>query len=459
MNGHEFTEFWPQNHASSLFYHNNNNLNMPFGDSQQGSQIRSNGEGEMPSMDNSHGHTQNNSFLSPETIFNGHNDQQQNHFNSFQMMGMDAASSAAQLLAGIQHHNLSHFQHSALPPSFMQLNLHAAAAACAKEYNEPDQHRQSPVAMFDLDHQANTSGRNQVRQDLDRLLNQSRETANLPEISEMTHMQTAVEHQNIQGIQNNISAGIQQNLQPPASESTTSAADNLLSPLFPLNPFESRPPLVNQIDLMLNNMSQPQHQGAIHELDHGFGPKDVMNDKEMMRNHEKMFMERKKIKEENLQREKLMTKDSRNNSPPVCQVCLSGPSNGLHFGAPRTCAACAAFFRRTISDQKKYICKRPQRCTMKFSESAGYRKICRNCRMKRCLEIGMLPDKVQHKRNRRDFMSFRSKMDSKPSNEMLSISQGFPQMHHEHNGHLESVSSLLPPNPWPSINQVGFSGL
>jgi hypothetical protein len=26
---------------------------------------------------------------------------------------------------------------------------------------------------------------------------------------------------------------------------------------------------------------------------------------------------------------------------PLCQVCQSGPSNGLHFGAPRTCAACA----------------------------------------------------------------------------------------------------------------------
>lgn len=33
---------------------------------------------------------------------------------------------------------------------------------------------------------------------------------------------------------------------------------------------------------------------------------------------------------------------------PICQICQSGPSNGLHFGAPRTCAACAAFFRLEI---------------------------------------------------------------------------------------------------------------
>ncbi|CAI2356208.1 unnamed protein product [Caenorhabditis sp. 36 PRJEB53466] len=84
-----------------------------------------------------------------------------------------------------------------------------------------------------------------------------------------------------------------------------------------------------------------------------------------------------------------------------CQVCLSTHANGLHFGA-RTCAACAAFFRRTISDDKRYVCKRNQRCTNASRDGTGYRKICRSCRMKRCLEIGMLPDNVQHKRNRRE---------------------------------------------------------
>uniref|UniRef100_A0A914BVG9 Nuclear receptor domain-containing protein n=1 Tax=Acrobeloides nanus TaxID=290746 RepID=A0A914BVG9_9BILA len=85
----------------------------------------------------------------------------------------------------------------------------------------------------------------------------------------------------------------------------------------------------------------------------------------------------------------------------MCQVCFTAPSNGLHFGA-KTCAACAAFFRRTISDGKKYVCKRSQRCTLKITDSTGYRKICRNCRMKRCLDIGMLPENVQNKRHRRE---------------------------------------------------------
>ncbi|EYC41589.1 hypothetical protein Y032_0563g3518 [Ancylostoma ceylanicum] len=84
-----------------------------------------------------------------------------------------------------------------------------------------------------------------------------------------------------------------------------------------------------------------------------------------------------------------------------CQVCHSTHANGLHFGA-RTCAACAAFFRRTISDGKKYVCKRSQRCNNPSRDATGYRKICRSCRLKRCMDIGMLPDNVQHKRSRRE---------------------------------------------------------
>ncbi|CAJ0586467.1 unnamed protein product, partial [Mesorhabditis spiculigera] len=59
------------------------------------------------------------------------------------------------------------------------------------------------------------------------------------------------------------------------------------------------------------------------------------------------------------------------------QVCRSTQANGLHFGA-RTCAACAAFFRRTISDAKKYICKRSQRCTTASRDGRNFTLICTN---------------------------------------------------------------------------------
>uniref|UniRef100_A0A0N5BXJ3 Nuclear receptor domain-containing protein n=1 Tax=Strongyloides papillosus TaxID=174720 RepID=A0A0N5BXJ3_STREA len=82
----------------------------------------------------------------------------------------------------------------------------------------------------------------------------------------------------------------------------------------------------------------------------------------------------------------------------ICSVCLNAPSNGLHFGA-KACAACAAFFRRSISDNKKYICKKSQRCIITTNvETGGYRKMCRECRMKRCLSVGMQPANVQNRR-------------------------------------------------------------
>ncbi|CAI4225966.1 unnamed protein product [Auanema sp. JU1783] len=87
--------------------------------------------------------------------------------------------------------------------------------------------------------------------------------------------------------------------------------------------------------------------------------------------------------------------------PLHCQVCQATQANGLHFGA-RTCAACAAFFRRTVSDDKQYSCKRNQRCNNASKDGTGYRKICRACRLKRCLDIGMLPENVQHKRARNE---------------------------------------------------------
>ncbi|CEF68884.1 Nuclear hormone receptor HR78 [Strongyloides ratti] len=82
----------------------------------------------------------------------------------------------------------------------------------------------------------------------------------------------------------------------------------------------------------------------------------------------------------------------------ICSICLNAPSNGLHFGA-KACAACAAFFRRSISDNKKYVCKKSQRCIITINgDTGGYRKMCRECRMKRCLSVGMQPANVQNRR-------------------------------------------------------------
>uniref|UniRef100_A0A7I4XX18 Nuclear receptor domain-containing protein n=1 Tax=Haemonchus contortus TaxID=6289 RepID=A0A7I4XX18_HAECO len=122
------------------------------------------------------------------------------------------------------------------------------------------------------------------------------------------------------------------------------------------------------------------------------------------------------------------------NAMQNCQVCHTTLANGLHFGA-RTCAACAAFFRRTISDGKKYVCKRSQRCNNPTKDATGYRKICRSCRLKRCMDIGMLPDNVQHKRCRRDSPT---STVPKPFNTMLQ-----PFCSHIPDGNIPRISSSI----------------
>uniref|UniRef100_A0AC34QJ84 Nuclear receptor domain-containing protein n=1 Tax=Panagrolaimus sp. JU765 TaxID=591449 RepID=A0AC34QJ84_9BILA len=126
----------------------------------------------------------------------------------------------------------------------------------------------------------------------------------------------------------------------------------------------------------------------------------------------------------------------------VCQVCLSAPSNGLHFGA-KVCAACAAFFRRSVSENKRYICKRSQRCTLKVNEPNGYRKICRECRFKRCLEIGMLPENVQHKRHRREADNVCSP-SSNPQSSQQSPHMTNPQLNNLQSDYLDLFNQQHP---------------
>lgn len=48
--------------------------------------------------------------------------------------------------------------------------------------------------------------------------------------------------------------------------------------------------------------------------------------------------------------------------PPTlkCQIC-DDAADGQHFGVD-ACRACAAFFRRTIARQMKYICRYENKC-------------------------------------------------------------------------------------------------
>uniref|UniRef100_A0A914LRD3 Nuclear receptor n=2 Tax=Meloidogyne incognita TaxID=6306 RepID=A0A914LRD3_MELIC len=83
--------------------------------------------------------------------------------------------------------------------------------------------------------------------------------------------------------------------------------------------------------------------------------------------------------------EKINIKEQR-----ICVVC-GDESDGLHFGKS-SCRACAAFFRRTVSQRLKYICKRDGNCSI----DRGARNMCRSCRYEKCLREGMLTSSVQN---------------------------------------------------------------
>ncbi|CCD67867.1 Nuclear Hormone Receptor family [Caenorhabditis elegans] len=85
---------------------------------------------------------------------------------------------------------------------------------------------------------------------------------------------------------------------------------------------------------------------------------------------------------------------SSSSSDSECRVCAH-TAHGVHFGV-LSCRACAAFFRRSVVMDKKYSCRKAsQGCRIDKSE----RYLCRLCRYKKCLQLGMTADNVQWNRD------------------------------------------------------------
>uniref|UniRef100_A0A7E4W4Y8 Nuclear receptor domain-containing protein n=1 Tax=Panagrellus redivivus TaxID=6233 RepID=A0A7E4W4Y8_PANRE len=82
-----------------------------------------------------------------------------------------------------------------------------------------------------------------------------------------------------------------------------------------------------------------------------------------------------------------------NSSERSCLVC-GQISHGYHFGI-LACRACAAFFRRTVAEKKVYRCRNSCNCQI----SKEMRNMCRCCRFKRCIELGMNKEDVQLNRD------------------------------------------------------------
>ncbi|CAD5224840.1 unnamed protein product [Bursaphelenchus xylophilus] len=72
-----------------------------------------------------------------------------------------------------------------------------------------------------------------------------------------------------------------------------------------------------------------------------------------------------------------------------CKVCYAD-STEKHFGV-QTCRPCAAFFRRSCIQKRKYKCNQKEDCHI----NQTIRILCPACRYKKCFEVGMRKDKIR----------------------------------------------------------------
>lgn len=82
-----------------------------------------------------------------------------------------------------------------------------------------------------------------------------------------------------------------------------------------------------------------------------------------------------------------------------CKVCRDH-SSGKHYGI-YACDGCAGFFKRSVRRHRQYVCKAPKTNGLCVIDKT-HRNQCRACRLKKCLNVGMNKDAVQHERGPRN---------------------------------------------------------
>ncbi|KAJ8016695.1 hypothetical protein DPEC_G00009980 [Dallia pectoralis] len=74
------------------------------------------------------------------------------------------------------------------------------------------------------------------------------------------------------------------------------------------------------------------------------------------------------------------------NMPRICGVC-GDKATGFHFNA-MTCEGCKGFFRRSMKRKASFTCPFNGSCTI----TKDNRRHCQACRLKRCVDIGMMKE-------------------------------------------------------------------
>nr|ADI44343.1 tailless protein [Clogmia albipunctata] len=89
-----------------------------------------------------------------------------------------------------------------------------------------------------------------------------------------------------------------------------------------------------------------------------------------------------------------------------CKVCRDH-SSGKHYGI-YACDGCAGFFKRSIRRNRQYSCK--SRSSGQCIVDKTHRNQCRACRLRKCFDVGMNRDAVQHERGPRNSTMLRKRI-------------------------------------------------
>ncbi|KHN83780.1 Nuclear hormone receptor family member nhr-40 [Toxocara canis] len=102
----------------------------------------------------------------------------------------------------------------------------------------------------------------------------------------------------------------------------------------------------------------------------------------------------------------------------LCVVC-SDLASGIHYSVA-SCNGCKTFFRRALVNKQAFQCQFSDDCVVDKSVRCG----CRSCRLKKCFQMGMNPNAIQHDRDKIRYTKRAKKIKEEGAMEISDVTNG-----------------------------------